>query len=51
MKLKDGENRSMRIEIKIVVASGQKRGKSGKGHKDDGDALYFDLLYMLARIC
>lgn len=36
----------MRTEIRIAVASGRKRGKTGKGHKGpfsgDGSALYFD---------
>lgn len=35
----------MRIEIKTVVASGLKKGKTGKGHKDDGNGLSLDLLH------
>lgn len=32
----------MRLEIKTVVVSSGKRGKTGKGHKDDGNAVYLN---------
>lgn len=42
IKLKDRQNSSMRLEIKIVVVSSGKRGETRKEHKDGGNALYLD---------